>query len=254
MLLAIDIGNTETKLGIFDGDELLHRWRVTTDSRRTGDEYGVFLRQLLATSGVNTSAIDGVAVASVVPKLDQVLHEACERFFDRAPAFLKPHRQRIIPVRTDRPSEVGADLVAAAIGARASYGAPLIVISYGTATAFVAISDAGEFVGTAIAPGISISVDALVGRAAKLPQIALEAPGQAIGRETIASLQSGIVYGFVGQTEGLVARFRSELGGGARVIATGGLAAVVAKHTPVIDTVDTDLSLRGLKLFSKHQA
>ncbi|GAC1499001.1 MAG: type III pantothenate kinase [Vulcanimicrobiaceae bacterium] len=256
MLLAIDIGNTETKLGVFkkSGGSLAHTWRVTPEARRTADEYGVFLWQLFETQGLSAKEVNGVVVASVVPKLDQIVAEACARFLGCEPRFLKAHRQTVMPVRTERPSEVGADLVAAAIGARERYGSPLIVISFGTATAFIAVSPDGAYAGTAIAPGIAISVDALVGRAAKIPQIALEAPGQAIGRETIASLQSGIVYGFVGQSEALIERMSAELGGKPRVIATGGLASVVAKHTTRIETVDANLSLEGLRLFYERGA
>jgi type III pantothenate kinase len=165
---------------------------------------------------------------------------------------LKPEVQRLMPVVTERPAEVGADLVAAAIGARARFGAPLIVISYGTATVFTAISPAGEYLGAAIAPGITISIDALVGRTAKLPQIGLDAPAAAIGRNTVDSLHSGIVYGFVGQTEAIVARMRGEMGCDAKVVATGGLADVVARQTVVIDAVDPDASLEGLRLY--HEA
>ena len=252
MLLAIDVGNTETKLGLFaDGsDALVQNWRVTTESRRTADEYGVFLTQLFTAAGLRTQDVSAVVIASVVPKLDQTLQEACARFFDVKSRFFKSHRQKLMRVLTEHPGEVGADLVAAAIGAREAFGAPLIVISYGTATAFMAISPQGEYLGVAIAPGISISIDALVGRTAKLPQIALEAPEQAIGRNTIAALQSGIVYGFVGQTEAIVARMRAEMGVKAPVIATGGLADIVADHTKVIREVAPHLSLHGLRLFA----
>ncbi|MGZ3498293.1 MAG: type III pantothenate kinase [Vulcanimicrobiaceae bacterium] len=255
MLLTIDVGNTETKLGCFENGAkyLVSDWRVTTESRRTADEYGVFFSQLFATAGLQTHAVEAVAIASVVPKLDATLEVACRRYFNTTPLFLKPHRQQLMPVLTERPGEVGADLVAAAIGARDAYGAPLIVVSYGTATVFMAISASGQYLGTAIAPGISVSIDALVGRTAKLPQIALEAPGRAIGRDTISSLQSGIIYGFVGQTEALVARMREEMGVQARVIATGGLAEVVAKHTNAIDAVNPHLSLLGLRLFHQMQ-
>ena len=254
MLLAIDVGNTETKLGIFeDGEESLRQnWRVTTELRRTPDEYGVFFTQLFNAGGIAISHVDAVAIASVVPKLDPVLEAVCDRFFGVKPRFLKPEVQQLMPVVTERPAEVGADLVAAAIGARAHFGAPLIVISYGTATVFTAISSAGEYLGAAIAPGITISIDALVGRTAKLPQIGLDAPAAAIGRNTIDSLHSGIVYGFVGQTEAIVARMRGELGHAAKVIATGGLADVVAKQTLIIDAVDPDASLEGLRLY--HEA
>lgn len=252
MLLAIDVGNTETKIGLFaDGSaKLVQNWRVTTESRRTADEYGVFLTQLFAAAGLRTQDVDAVVIASVVPQLDQTLQEACARFFRVEPAFFKSHRQKLMRVLTERPGEVGADLVAAAIGAREAHGAPLIVISYGTATAFMAISPEGDYLGVAIAPGISISIDALAGRTAKLPQIALEAPGQVIGRNTISALQSGIVYGFVGQTEAIVARMQAEMGVQAPVIATGGLAEIVAHHTDVITEVSPHLSLYGLQLYS----
>ncbi|HET7814593.1 MAG TPA: type III pantothenate kinase [Candidatus Baltobacteraceae bacterium] len=250
MLLAIDVGNTETKLGCFEGEQLLQSWRVTTDAKRTGDEVGLLFVQLFAAAGMQPSSIDRIAIASVVPKLDSSLEVACKRYFNCTPSFLKAHRQSLMEVVTDRPGEVGADLVAAAIGARALFGAPLIVISYGTATVFMAISEQGKYMGVAIAPGINISIDALVGRTAKLPQIALEAPKHAIGRDTIGALQSGIVYGFAGQTEAIVARFRAEMGVDAPVIATGGLAKVIAQHTKVIDDVNTSLSLIGLQRFS----
>jgi type III pantothenate kinase len=251
VLLTIDVGNTETKLGCFplDGAELLRSWRVTTDSKRTADEYGVFFAQLFATAELRAADVQAVVISSVVPKLDRTLHDACARYFACEPVFFRPNRQTLMSIVTDRPGEVGADLVAAAIGARDIYGAPLIVISYGTATVFMAISDRGEYMGVAIAPGINISIDALVGRTAKLPQIALDAPERAIGTDTISALQSGIVYGFVGQTEALVARMRVEMGSQAPVIATGGMADVVARHTPVVREVNPHLSLIGLRLF-----
>lgn len=255
MLLTIDVGNTETKLGCFplSGSELLQSWRVTTESKRTADEYGVFFAQLFATAELRAQDVQAVVISSVVPKLDQTLEHACRRYFGCDPVFFKPNRQTLMPIITDRPGEVGADLVAAAIGARDVYGAPLIVISYGTATVFMAISAQGEYMGVAIAPGINVSIDALVGRTAKLPQIALEAPGRAIGTDTIAALQSGIVYGFVGQTQALVARMRAEMGIEAPVIATGGMAHVVARHTQIVREVNPNLSLIGLRLFYQNR-
>lgn len=255
MLLTIDVGNTETKLGCFEynRDELTHTWRVTTELRRTADEYGVFFTQLFATGAINLRAIDAIVIASVVPKLDPILEAACTRFFGVRPRFLKPDTQRLIPVLTDHPAESGADLVAAAIGGRARFGSPLIVVSFGTATVFIAISPPGEYLGVAIAPGISISIDALVGRTAKLPQIALETPRRAIGRNTNEALQSGIVYGFVGQAEAIIARMRNEMGVAAQVVATGGLADVVAKQTTLIGGVDPYLSLVGLRLFHRSE-
>jgi type III pantothenate kinase len=251
MLLAVDVGNTETKLGCFSGGALIHTWRVTTELRRTPDEYGVFFTQLFATSGLERHAISAVAIASVVPPLDPVLEEASKRFFGVTPRFLKPQDQRLIEVVTEHPSEVGSDLVAVAIGGRERFGEPLLIVSFGTATVFIAISPVGEYLGVAIAPGIMVSIDALIGRTAKLPHIALEAPGQTIGRNTNEALQSGIVYGFAGQVEAIVARMRAELGTDAKVVATGGLAGIVAKQTPVIEAVDPHLSLVGLELFHR---
>jgi type III pantothenate kinase len=253
MLLAIDVGNTETKLGLFnDGhNELVHHWRVTTESRRTADEYGVFVTQLFATAGVKTNQIDTVAIASVVPRLDHTLIDVSEKFFNVTPKMLHAERQRLIKVKTHHPAEVGADLIACAIGGVERHGTPLILVSYGTATVFMAISPIGEYLGVAIAPGINISIDALVGHTAKLPQIALDAPAHAIGRNTAEALQAGIIFGFVGQTEALVARMREELGVDARVVATGGLANIIADNTQTIEAVDPHISLYGLRAFAQ---
>lgn len=249
MLLAIDVGNTEMKVGCFTGERLGGTWRLTTDPHRTPDECGMLLTQVLRDGNISPDGIDAVVIASVVPKLDAALATAGERSFDVAPVFLEPHRQTLIPVRTERPQEVGADLVAMAIGGRAKYGAPLIIVSYGTATVFMAISPAGEYSGVAIAPGIQISIDALVGRAAKIPQVALEAPRTALGKNTAEALQAGFVYGFVGQSEALIKRMREEMGVDARVVATGGLADIVAPNCRLIERVDPHLSLEGLRLF-----
>lgn len=252
MLLTIDVGNTETKLGCFAGEELRQTWRVTTELRRTPDEYGVFFTQLFAAGGLDPRQIQAVAVASVVPRLDPILASACQRFFAADPVFLAPQEQTLMRIASENPAEVGADLVAASIGGVHRFGAPLIVVSFGTATVYIAISSDGAYLGAAIAPGISISMDALIGRTAKLPQVALEAPAHAIGRNTTQALQSGIVYGFTGQVEAIVDRMRAEMQTRVRVIATGGLADVIAKQTPVVDAVDPHLSLVGLRLF--HEA
>jgi len=251
MLLAIDVGNTETKLGCFEGEDLKQTWRVTTELRRTPDEYGVFFTQLFATSKIGVEAIDAVAIASVVPPLDPVLETACKRFFGVTPAFLKPESQDLMTIATENPSEVGADLVAAAVGGVQRFDAPLIVVSFGTATVFIAIFFDARYLGVAIAHGIVVSISALIGKTAKLPQIALQAPARAIGRNTTDALQSGIVYGFAGQTEAVVARMRREMAVDAKVVATGGLAEIVAKQKPVIDAVDPHLSLVGLELFAR---
>ncbi|MBV9232921.1 MAG: type III pantothenate kinase [Candidatus Eremiobacteraeota bacterium] len=249
MLLTIDVGNTETKLGCFDGETLRRTWRVTTQLRRTPDEYGVLFAQLFGSGGVVASEITDVVVASVVPALDAVVETACRNVFAATPVFLAPETQRLIAIATDNPAEVGADLVAVAIGGLERFGTPLIVVSFGTATVFVAISAQGEYLGVAIAPGVSVSIDALIGRTAKLPQVSLEAPNRAIGRNTVDALRSGIIFGFAGQIEAIVARMRAEMAVEARVVATGGLASVVARQTPVIEAIEPHLSLIGLQRF-----
>jgi len=229
---------------------LVETWRVTTEARRTSDEYGVLFTAFFDEVEIAHTDVKAIVIASVVPQIERYLYEACRRYFECEPIPFTATRQKLMEVKIDRPAELGADLIAGAIGAVARYGAPIIVLDYGTATTFAAISREGAYLGTAIAPGIEISVNALVARAAKLPQITLEeAPAVAIGRETIASLQSGIVFGFVGQAEAIVARIKAELGGEARVVATGGLAEIVARHTRVIESVDPHLVLEGLRLY-----
>ncbi len=251
MLLAIDVGNTETKFGILDEDgSVLQMWRVRTLTNRTPDEIGVFITQLFATAKLDVRTIDRIVIASVVPKLDFALVGACKRFFHLTPTMFEPDKQPLMPIESERAAEVGADLVAAAIGGVARYGSPLSVASYGTATVFTAISRAGAFLGAAIAPGINVSIDALVGRTAKLPQVALDPPQRAIGRNTVEALQAGIMLGVVGATRLVIERFSEELGGRTRVVATGGLAAVVARSCPAIDIVDPHLSMLGLYLFA----
>ena len=227
----------------------MQTWRVTTEARRTSDEYGVLFTAFFDEAHIAHTDVKAIVIASVVPQVERYLYEACRRYFNCEPIPFTATRQKLMPVKIERPAELGADLIAGAIGAVARYGAPIIVLDYGTATTFAAVSSEGAYMGTAIAPGIEISVNALVGRAAKLPQIALEAPAETIGRETISSLQSGIVFGFVGQAEAIVARMRAELGSHARVVATGGLAEIVAKHTNIIETVDPHLVLDGLRLY-----
>jgi type III pantothenate kinase len=248
MLLAIDVGNTNTKLGYFSAaGKLVGNWRVTTARARTSDEYGVLFQAFFSSAHFALDNVEAIVVASVVPQVDRWLFEACERYFRRIPIQFTAATQVLIDVRTDRPLELGADLAAGAIGAVALHGAPVIVINFGTATTFSAVDAGGAFLGAVIAPGIQISIDALATRTAKLPQIALEAPPNAIGRDTVTALQSGIVFGAVGQTEGMVARVRAEMGLAAKVVATGGLADIVAAETRVIDVVEPHLVLEGLR-------
>jgi type III pantothenate kinase len=255
MLLAVDAGNSDTKLGFFargpggTTGSLLRHWRVTTERRRTSDEFGALFASLFRSAEIPLGDVDAIVVSSVVPQLDRAISDACRQYFGVPPAFFTAAKQELIEVATERPKELGSDLLAAAIAAKAAYGAPAIVIGFGTATTFGAVGRDGAYLGAAIAPGIQISIDALVEHTAKLPQIALEAPTSAIGRDTISALQSGIVFGFVGQTEGVVARMRAELGADARVVATGGLAEIVARETRAIDAVEPHLVLDGLRLF-----
>ncbi len=253
MLLAIDLGNTDTKLGVFGRDgargfSLRKTWRITTARRRTADEYGLVLAALFRRAEIPQTEVAAIIVSSVVPQHDGALEEACRSSFGCAPAFFSAASQSLIEVATDRPKELGSDLLTAAIAARARYGSPAIVVGFGTATTFGAVSRDGRYLGAAIAPGIGISIDALVERTAKLPQVALVAPSSVIGRDTVAALQSGIVYGFVGQTEALVARMKREIGEDAHVVATGGLAEIVARHTSVLEAVEPHLVLEGLRL------
>jgi type III pantothenate kinase len=248
MLLAIDVGNTETKLGAFDASgELAGTWRITTAVRRTADEYGILFSSFFTAAHVPIGDVSSIVLSSVVPAIDRPLSEGCEKYFGVKPVAFTAAAQTIIPVRTDRPAEVGADLVAAAIATRELVGAPAIAINFGTATTYGAIDADGTYAGVAIAPGLQVGLDALVGRTAKLPQVALQAPDRALGRDTVSAIQSGIVFGTIGATEAIVARIRAEIGVHARVIASGGLASVIAAHTNVIERVEPHLVLYGLR-------
>ena len=249
MLLCIDVGNTETKLGAFDhAGALIGTWRVTTARRRTADEFGVLFQAFFSAARFAICDIEAICVSSVVPVVDRPLAEGCVKYFGVTPTFFSAATQQSMVVRTDRPREVGSDLIAAAIGAVGFVGAPAIAINYGTATTFGAIDRDGAYVGVAIATGLQVALDALVGRTAKLPQVALVAPESAIGRETVSAIQSGLVFGAVGQTEELVRRFRATIGEDARVIASGGMSTVVAAETRVIEIVEPHLVLHGLRI------
>ena len=248
MLLCIDIGNTNIKLGLFEGETLRSRWRIATERSRLADEYAMLLLDLLASNGLELNSITGCAISSVVPALTQEFGELSRRYLHHEPLILGTGTQVGIRINTDYPAEVGSDLVMNALAARQRYGAPVIIIGFGTATTFVAVSGEGVLEGVAIAPGIATGGEALFRATATLPQVALTRPAAAIGKNTVTSLQSGLVFGFVGLVEGLVTRIQAELGGGARVVATGGLAPLIAAETRMIDAVEPDLALIGLKL------
>jgi type III pantothenate kinase len=253
MLLAIDVGNSEMKLGVFDeGGTLTATWRLATRPWRTADEYGVTMTACFAASKIAAGDVSAIVVSSVVPVIERPLFEGCEKYFGVRPAAFTAATQTLIPIHTDRPHEVGADLIAAAVAARELVGSPAIAINFGTATTYGAVDRGGTYVGVAIAPGLQIAIDALAGRTAKLPQVALQAPGSPIGRETVSAIQAGLIYGTVGATEALVRRIRAEIGDEARVVASGGFAQVIAGETDVIERVEPHLVLYGLR--AHHQA
>ena len=248
MLLTIDIGNSIIGLGVFDGERMCATWDVATDIKKTADEYAVLILNLLPREGLSLSDIDHAIIASVVPPLEPVFEELSERYLRVSPLIVGPGVKTGVRICTDNPREVGADRVVNAAAAHRLYGGPLIIIDFGTATTVDAVSKEGDYLGGAIAPGIGIAAEALFERASKLPRIELIAPEHAIGKNTVASMQSGVIFGYVGLIESLVHRIRQELGGKARVIATGGLADVIAKETKVVDVVSPHLSLLGLRL------
>ena len=248
MLLCIDIGNTNIKLGLFEGESMYRHWRITTDRARLADEYAMLLLNLFAAEGIKTSQITGCAISSVVPGLTPAFGELVQRYFKINPLIIGPNTVTGIEIHTEIPAEVGVDLVMNAVGARSLYGTPVIVIGFGTATTFVAVSAAGDLEGVAIAPGVATSGDSLFRATATLPQVALTRPETAIGKNTVHSLRAGFVFGFGGLVERLVGRMRAELGGSAHVVATGGLANLIAPETGVVDAIEPNLALIGLRL------
>ena len=248
MLLCIDIGNTNIKLGLFEGDKMVNRWRISADRTTLADQYGILLLNFFAFEGIDVGALDGCAISSVVPSLTQVFDDLTRRYFNLEPIVISAETRTGMRINTEYPAEVGPDLIMNAYAARHLYGAPVIVVSFGTATSFSAVSAQGEFEGVSIAPGIIASAEALFLSTASLPQVALKLPRTAIGKNTIKSLQSGLVFGFAALVDGLVSRIQGELGGGARVVATGGLADLIVPETTVIEAIEPDLALIGLRL------
>lgn len=256
MLLAIDIGNTNIVLGAFDGETLAQSWRLTTDRGRTADELGIMVTTLFHHAGIEPDAVDGVILASVVPPLTGVMQEMCTRYFGREPLVVEGTQDTGLPVRYEPPSDVGADRLVNAVAAFELYGrprrAPVIVVDFGTATTFDAISVDGAYLGGAICPGIQISAEALFQRAARLPKVDVRRPASVIGRTTVASMQAGLYFGYVEMVDGLVRRLQHELTGesgrAAVCVATGGMAGVLARDTTVIDEVNPDLTLVGLRM------
>lgn len=248
MLFVIDIGNTNIVCGVYRDKRLTHSWRVSTDRQKTADEYGMLMSQLFANNGLRFDSVEGIAVSSVVPPLTPEISHMCVRYFGIEPLIIGPGTRTGLKIRYDNPHEVGADRIVNAVAAYECYGGPLIVVDFGTATTFCAISAGGEYLGGVIAPGIGISSEALFQRAARLPRVEITRPEAVVGRSTVRSMQSGILYGFVGQVDEIVRRMKTELGWVPRVIATGGLAALIASESTEINEVNSDLTLEGLRI------
>ncbi len=248
LLLTIDVGNTNTCLGLHDGDTLKADWRLTTRREQTADEYGILVRNLFSVFGVDPKHIEGVALASVVPPLTGVLVQLAREYLGQEPLVVEPGVKTGMPILYEPPSDVGADRIVNGVAAFAAYGGPVIVVDFGTATTFDVVSKRGEYVGGVICPGIGISADALFQRAARLPRVDVRNPGKVIGRSTVGSIQSGLFFGYAALVEGVIGRIRAELEERARVVATGGLAAALASEVPAIEAVDSALTLTGLRL------
>lgn len=248
MLLTIDVGNTNIVLGLFQEDKLLYYWRISTTRQQTEDEYGILLKNLMACSGLKFENITGIIISTVVPPLIPALVAMAQKYFDLSPLVVGPGIKTGLNIRMDNPREVGADRVVNAVAAIHLYEPPLIVVDFGTATTFCAISSRGEYLGGAIAPGIGISTEALFQRAAKLPRVEFLCPQKIIGKDTVSSMQSGIYFGFVGQVDGIAERIKKELGRKSLVVATGGHASGIATASKSIDKVHQFLTLEGLRI------
>jgi type III pantothenate kinase len=252
MLLAIDVGNTNIVLGVFDGAVLVHSWRLATLRERTADELGVLIDGLFAHDHIDRGKIEAIILGSVVPPLTTTMRTMAERYFRLRPLTIEPGVDTGMPILYDNPDEVGADRIVNAVAAFEKFSRgqdrPMIVLDFGTATTFDAVSAKGEYLGGAICPGVQISADALFQRAAKLPRIDVRKPPRIVGRTTVGAMESGLFFGYVGMVEGLVRRMGEELGGNALCVATGGLADIIAPETTLIHHVDADLTLHGLRI------
>ena len=248
LLVLVDVGNTNTVFGLYQGDELVESFRTSTDKERTADEYGSFLLPLFARRGIDPASAEAVVISSVVPPLHHTLDNLARRYFGTKPLFIEPGVRTGMPIRYDNPTEVGADRIVNAVAARELYGAPVIVVDFGTATTFDLVNAAGEYAGGIIAPGIMISAEALFARASRLYRVDVRKPAELIGKNTAGAMQAGIYYGYVGLVDGILERLLAEMPDVKTVVATGGQADLIASGSKFIREVDPMLTLIGLKL------
>lgn len=252
MILVMDIGNTNIVLGVYENDQLKHHWRMETDRMKTEDEYAMQVKSLFQHVGLYFDDIEGIIMSSVVPPIMFSLEAMCTKYFKQKPLVVGPGVKTGLNIKYENPREVGADRIVNAVAGIHYYGSPLIIVDFGTATTYCYINEQGHYMGGAIAPGIGISTEALFSRASKLPRIELTKPENVVGKNTVSAMQSGIVYGYVGQVEGLVNRMKKSGNAQAKVVATGGLAPLISEETDVIDQVDPFLTLKGLYLIYKR--